>query len=134
MGRRNVVLGAVAGLFIVVAAVYHFTRPSATADLPRQVGVNCACLECRQHVRVSAKVSDPRPYECPECGARAAYPLLECRDCGKKFVPNLGRYPDEEFPLMPVVPSCLACGSRNVGGYKGDETIPAEELVLPEWP
>ena len=134
MGRRNLILVALAGLLIIVAATYYFSRPSPTADLPREVRVSCVCLDCQQQVQIRAKVSNPAPYECPECGSRAVYTLLVCHDCGKKFVPNLERYPDEEYPLPPVIPSCLACGSRNVGGYSGDEPIPEDELVLPEWP
>ena len=134
MNRRDLILGGVAATLILIAVVYVVTRPSASAELPSEVKANCACLACRQHVLVAAGVTDPRPYKCPECGERAAYPLLVCRDCGKHFVPNLERRGDKELPVPPIMPSCTACGSRNVGAYAGAETIPAEELVLPPWP
>jgi hypothetical protein len=134
MDRRNVILGGIAGVLILAAIVYTVTRPKVSADLPTEVKVNCACLACRQHVRVTAKVTDPCPYKCPECGERAAYPLFVCRDCGAYFVPNLVPREDREWPSMPVVPSCLKCGSANVGGYIGDEMIPSDKLVLPKWP
>ncbi len=135
MDRRNLILGAIAGILILVAIVYAITRPGVGADLPREIkAAHCACLACRQHVRVTAKVTDPRPYECPECGERAAYPLLRCRDCGAYFVPNLVRREDRELPSMPVMPTCLKCRSTNVGGYIGDEAIPSDELILPAWP
>ena len=110
MDRRNLILGALAGVLLLIAIVYYATRPSAKARIPTEIRANCACLACRQHVRVEAKVVDPVPYECPECGERAAY------------------------PLFPIMPSCAACGSRNVGAYAGDETIAADELILPPWP
>jgi predicted RNA-binding Zn-ribbon protein involved in translation (DUF1610 family) len=134
MNRRNSMLGALAGFLLVIAVVYYATRPGATGRIPREVRANCACLACRQHVRVEAKVVDPLPYECPQCGERAAYPLLVCRDCGKYFVPNLERRGEGELPTPPIMPFCAACGSPNVGGYAGDDTIPAEELILPPWP
>jgi DNA-directed RNA polymerase subunit RPC12/RpoP len=134
MDRRNLILGGIAATLLLVAILYAVTRPSASAKIPHEIKANCACLACRQHVLVSAEVTDSRPYECPECGERAAYPLLLCRDCGKYFVPNLERRGDGELPSMPIMPSCTACGSRNVGAYSGTEMIPAEELVLPPWP
>jgi len=134
MSRRDLILAAIAGVLILVAIVYYVSRPSVSADLPTTIRPNCACLACRQHVAVDAKVADPQPYVCPECGERAAYPLLVCRDCGKHFVPNLVQYEGDEFPSMPVVPVCPACGSTKVGGYTGSEMIPADELVLPPWP
>ena len=118
----------------MVAIVYTVTRPNVGAKIPREISANCACLACRQHVRITAKIVDPLPYECPECGEQAAYPLLVCRDCGKHFVPNLVKHEDEELPGMPVVPSCTACGSQNVGGYAGTETIASDKLILPRWP
>ena len=134
MDRRNLILGALAGVLLLIAIVYYATRPSAKGRIPREIRANCACLACRQHVRLEAKVVDPLPYECPECGERAAYPLFLCRDCGKYFVPNLERRGDRELPALPIMPSCAACGSRNVGAYAGDETIAADELILPPWP
>jgi hypothetical protein len=134
MNPRNLVLGGIAGVLIVVAIVYYVSRPSVRAELPKELRLNCACLACRQHVRVTVGITDPRPYECPECGERAAYPLFVCRDCGAYFVPNLVHYEDREFPSMPVVPACLKCGSTKVGAYIGAETIPPDQLVLPRWP
>jgi len=131
MDRRNLILGALAVILILIAVVYYTRSPSARAPIPREVQANCACLACRQHVRVEAKVVDPPPYACPLCSERAAYPLFVCRDCGKYFVPNLVASADQELPAMPVMPSCPSCGSTNVGGYIGDETIAAEELILP---
>lgn len=134
MDRRNLILGGVAGVLILVAILYTVTRPSVGAKIPQEIRPNCACLACRQHVRITAKLTDPRPFACPECRERAAYPLLICYDCGRHFVPRLIRHADSELPSMPMVPSCLACGSMNVGGYTGSEMIPADELVLPPWP
>ena len=134
MDRRNLTLGAAAGVLILIAIVYYATRPSARAQLPTDIKANCACLACRQHIRIATKVAMPLPYECPECGERAAYPLFVCRDCGKYFVPNLERHEEEEFPTMPFTPTCPACGNTKVGGYTGSEMIPSEELLLPEWP
>lgn len=134
MDRRNLILGCVAGVLILVAIVYYARRPSASAEMPREIKASCACLACGQHVRIVAEVVDVPPYDCPDCGEQAAYPLYVCRDCGKHSVPNLMRRGDDEFPSLPVVPSCTACGSANVGAYTGSETIPSEELVLPAWP
>jgi DNA-directed RNA polymerase subunit RPC12/RpoP len=134
MNRRNLVLGGIAGVLIVAAVGYTVTRPSVSADLPTEIRPSCACLACGQHVHVGVKLTAPKPYTCPECGERAAYPLFVCRDCGAYFVPNLVHYEDSELPSLPVVPSCPSCGSTRVGNYTGDETIPSGELILPEWP
>ena len=140
MNRKNLILGATAVVIFLVAVVYYASRPGAGADIPKTIKANCACLACRQAVRVEAALTQPKPYECPECGERAVYPVLICRDCGKYFVPNLERrapvegIEQENFPRMPIMPSCTACGSTNVGGYTGQEEIPSDELLLPEWP
>ena len=140
MKRKNLILGAVAAVIFLVAVVYYVTHSGAGAEIPKTIKANCACLVCRQAVRIEAALTQPQPYECPECGERAVYPVLICRDCGKYFVPNLERRPpvegieEERLPKMPIMPSCPACGSRNVGSYIGDEPIPEDELVLPEWP
>jgi hypothetical protein len=134
MDRRNLILGGVAVLLLVVAVGYYVSRPSASAELPRETKVSGACLECRQHVQVVADLRAPRPFECPRCDARAVYPLFLCRDCGKHSVPKLERRGDAELPKIPIMPSCLSCGSVNVGNYLGTEIIPAGELVLPDWP
>jgi DNA-directed RNA polymerase subunit RPC12/RpoP len=134
MDRRNLILGGVAALLILVAIVYYVTRPGATAGIPSIVKVNCVCLACKQQVGVNEKLTEPRPYRCPRCGERAAYPLFYCRDCGAYFVPNLVPQGGGEPPALPMIPSCPSCSGGNVGAYTGDETIPSEELVLPEWP
>jgi DNA-directed RNA polymerase subunit RPC12/RpoP len=134
MGQRKLILAGVAAVLIVVAVVYTVARPSISADLPTEIKPSCACLACRQHVRIAVKVTAPKPYECPSCGERAAYPLFVCRECGKYFVPDLVHHGDSELPSLPVVPACPACGSTRVGNYTGSETIPPEELVLPPWP
>jgi predicted RNA-binding Zn-ribbon protein involved in translation (DUF1610 family) len=134
MDRRNIILGAIAGVLILVAIVYAATRKGAGADLPTEFKANCVCLACRQQVRIESRVVDRSPYECPKCGKRAVYPMFVCRDCGKYGVPKLARREGDEFPSIPMVPSCSACGSQNVGGYTGTDIIPAEELALPDWP
>jgi len=138
MNRRNLILGSVAALLIAVAVVYTLTRPKVGADLPREISANCACLACKQPVQIVARTKEPRPYTCPKCGQRAVYPLYQCHACGKVFVPNLVTYEDEEFPeqypAIPVVPSCSTCGSTNVGAYIGQEPVAADQLVLPPWP
>jgi len=128
------ILGGVAGVLVLAAIVYYVTRPGAQATVPREIRVNCACLACGKHVRVEAALNAPRPFKCPECGERAVYPLFVCNECGVYFVPNLERRGDSEFPKLPIMPHCPSCGSALVGAYTGDEDIPAEELVLPEWP
>ena len=134
MDRRNVVLGAIAGILILVAIVYTATRKGTGADLPTKFRANCVCMECRRQVRIEAKVVERSPYECPECGKRAVYPMFFCLECGKRGVPRLERREGREFPSIPMVPSCSACGSQRMGAYLGAETIPAEVLVLPDWP
>ncbi len=134
MDKRNLTLTGIAVALLAAATVYYFTRSGAQARMPSKVSVNCACLACRKFVGVDAKITDPKPFTCPLCGQRAAYPLLMCRDCGAYFVPNLERSPDGEFPQMPMAPSCPKCGSRNVGAYVGREPIPADKLILPKWP
>ena len=56
MDRRNLVLGAIAGILILVAIVYTATRKGTGADLPTKFRANCVCMECRRQVRIEAKV------------------------------------------------------------------------------
>ena len=142
MDKKNLIMGGAAAIIFLVAIIYYVSRPGAEAPLPSAVKANCACLACRQAVFVKASLSDLQPYKCPECGERAVYPVLVCRDCGKLFVPNLERrgggevegIEEENLPQVPIVPSCISCGSTNVGSYLGDEEIPSEDLLLPDWP
>ena len=135
MDRRNLIMVSVAAVLIAAAVFYYYaSRPSAKGEIPREIKLNGACLACRQPVRLEPKLGDPQPYTCPKCGERAVYSLFICRACGKHFVPNLERRAEGEFPALPMIPSCPACGSTNVGGYTGDETVPADELILPNWP
>ncbi len=134
MDKRNLTLGGIAVATLIAAGAYYLSRPSAQARMPGKVCVNCACLACREFVEVDAKITDPKPYPCPKCGQRAAYPLLVCRDCGACFVPTLEHHADGEFPQMPMVPACPKCGSRNVGAYVGTEPVLADRLILPKWP
>lgn len=134
MDRRNLILAGVAGVLILVAIVYYVSRPSASAEFPDEIKTNCACLACRQHVRIEAKLTDVPPHECPECGQQAAYPIFLCRGCGKYFVPNLTPAEGGQPPGLPMIPTCSTCGSQDAGGYTGTETIPSDELVLPPWP
>ena len=128
MDKRNITLLAVAGVLILVALVYTMSRDSVSADLPTKYNAHCACMACKQHVRIAAKITDQRPYTCPECGERAVFPLFKCQDCGKYCVPNLMLRADAEFPSVPMIPSCSACGSQNIRVYIGTETIPSEEI------
>lgn len=134
MNRRDLILAVIAAALILAAIGYYASRPGATAELPQEIKLNAACLACRQHVRIVAGLTDPKPYECPECSERAVYPLLLCGDCGKHFVPNLEPREEVEFPQMPMVPSCLSCGSTSAGSYLGTDAVPADELLLPPWP
>ena len=135
MNRRDAILLGVAVVAGGAGVIYYATRSKAGAEIPKEIKVNCACLACRQHVRLVAGLTEPRPYVCPECGERAAYPLLECFKCGKHFVPNLERREGMDLPSMPVVPSCPACGSSQVGAYREQEgVLTSEELLLPSWP
>jgi len=121
-------------VLIAAAVLYYATRPGAKGEIPREIALNGVCLACKQPVQLVAKLGTPRPYTCPECAERAVYPLFICRNCGNYFVPNLEPRAEGEFPALPMIPSCPACGSSNVGGYTGDELPPADQLVLPDWP
>jgi len=134
MNKKQLILGAGAAALLVVAIVYYATRPNAKAVIPNQVTVHCACLACQKHVELEVATRAQAPYECPDCGERAAYPLFLCSECGKYGVPVLQA--GEEFPKIPMIPSCSACGKQPMMGYmgNGDDIPPDDQLALPKWP
>jgi DNA-directed RNA polymerase subunit RPC12/RpoP len=132
--RRNLIVGGIALAIFAAAALLYYWRANPSAQLPKQVGGQYACLACKRNVQLTHGTRETPPFTCPDCRQRAAYPLLVCNACRKHFVPNLERRAEAEFPKLPIMPSCLACGSINVGAYIGAEPIPADQLVLPKWP
>jgi predicted RNA-binding Zn-ribbon protein involved in translation (DUF1610 family) len=134
--RRDLIFGAVAVVILVVAAVLYFRRAgSAEAKLPERVRLYGACLACQETVEVDHNLRQTPPYSCPQCGELAVYPWYYCRDCRTQFVPTLVPREDREYPTLPVVPSCPACGSTDVGGYRPHPDLEVSDIApLPPWP
>jgi predicted RNA-binding Zn-ribbon protein involved in translation (DUF1610 family) len=134
MNKRDTILAVAAVIIVAVAGYYYVTHKDTKAKMPTVITANCACLSCKQHVRLQPRLTEPVPYKCTHCGKQAVYPLFQCRQCQSRFVPTLVRHADVELPAMPVVPACPSCGSTNVGSYAGEETLATQDMILPEWP
>jgi len=132
--NRNLVYGAVAVVLLAVAAVLYITRSgSSAAQIPRRVTTYGVCLACQQEAVIAHATADVPPFECPHCGERAVYRWCWCLSCKTRFVPNLVRHPESEYPGMPVVPICPTCGSDRCRSYTPGVEV-AEDAPLPPWP
>lgn len=133
--RRNIVLGGSVIVLFALAAYLYFSRAGAQAELPQEYTIDGVCLACQQEARITASFDEPAPSACPHCGERAVYPWMYCFDCKKRFIPNLEQRGSGP-PRYPIVPSCRACGSRNVGQYVPEDPLqkPIGDAPLPEWP
>ncbi len=134
MNRKNAIYAAVSLIAIIGAGVYAFRTTGKTTHLPTKASVNCVCLACRQLVHVETRVAIPPPYECPECGQTAVYPVFHCQKCNTYFVPPLTADPNDDAPRLPVVPVCPKCGNSNLGTFTGELDVSPDQLVLPAWP
>jgi len=134
--NRQIALGAVALVVLVAAVIVTVARTSGGGGPSDTFTVDGICLACKQPVTAKYHCSERLPAVCPLCGERAVYGTYYCFDCGRRFVPHLVPASDGGPPVMPMIPTCSACGGHNVVGYLPEDPDQrgAEWAPLPEWP
>ncbi len=135
--RRNVILVVAAVALLGAAVLVYALRTREDLSLPSSYAVYCACLETKQEVAITAKLTDPLPFANPTTGRRTVYPWWFCNDCRYRFVP--APVPDSHGgpPKPPMMATCPHCGSSSTGSWaKGlpDMDNPAGDCPLPPMP
>ncbi len=115
--KGNAALAAVSVVLLGLAAVLYFRRADTGAQFPSTYTMEGVCLGCQKEVVASYDAGSIAVGHCPECKTQTVYSWMLCRDCMKRFVPNLTASGDGGPPLPPVVPTCTQCGSNNTGAW-----------------
>lgn len=134
---RKIVLGSAALAIIALAVVLYAVRGGADAELSNRFTIRGVCLETGQEVVVTYTVGERAPFVNPATGRRTVYTWYYCRDCNKRFVPELLPASDGGPPRLPVIPACPLCGGTNMTGWTPDDpdqAAPAGDAPLPKWP
>ena len=136
LSRRDLILGATAAVLFIFAAVLYCSRAGVRAELPSEARTFAVCLACQEEAEVTHELGEIAPFECPECDEIAVYGWQYCRDCKKRFVPGLVRYPDDDFPRLPAISVCPLCGGNRSSGYNAASGAqkPVGDAPLPDWP
>jgi hypothetical protein len=133
--KRQIVLGGVAIVLLVVAGWYWFARASGPPAPSSTFTLDGICLACGKDVTATYKAGEGQPATCPLCGKRAVYGTFYCYNCKQRFVPELEPRPGGGPPKMPMIPVCPTCGGTNVAGYiqQDPEHAAAQRGPLPKW-
>ncbi|MBN2445732.1 MAG: hypothetical protein JXO22_03350 [Phycisphaerae bacterium] len=133
--QRNVVLGGIGVVALLIAAYLTFSGVGRTKEVPTTYESYGVCLACKADARFSHDADEDAPYDCKNCGERAVYPWLYCFDCEKRFVPTLVADADGP-PKMPGFPRCPVCRQSHFAAYDPedpDQKNSKGDAPLPKW-
>jgi DNA-directed RNA polymerase subunit RPC12/RpoP len=133
---RNLTLGVVSVGLLGLAAALYFARAGGEAEYASTYTMDGVCLKCSQEVVATYEAGNRAVGRCPNCDSQTVYSWMHCKDCLKRFVPNLVASSSGGPPVPPVVPTCTGCGSNNTGAWVPD--LPgmesAGDVPLPKLP
>ena len=134
---RNVTLAVIAVAVLGVAVYRIKGSASEESIVPSKLTNHGHCMACALDTGFTVDKNDKTPHACPDCQERALYQWMFCRDCNKKFIPNLVyRRAESEFPQPEPFFSCPACGCSSYSLFSPDD--PMLEVVgtakMPDWP
>ncbi len=135
MRQRNLLLGGGAVIVVAVVMILIAARSGGSATLPKAFTVHGICLACQKESDVTQTLGTYAPFKCLHCGKSAVYTIFFCRNCKKRFVPDLVR-PDPAGPLrLPMGARCPACGSTDVCQYDAamPDQHPVGDAPWPAW-
>jgi predicted RNA-binding Zn-ribbon protein involved in translation (DUF1610 family) len=107
---------AVAGVVFVLAIGLYFARSGETESPTdwKEYNASLRCAECGHDFQAELDPGAVPPFECPKCGAKSAWLLKQCRDCGNVFLPPLVGDP----PWPPIIATCPKCKSQATGAVE----------------
>jgi hypothetical protein len=134
---KNLLLGAAAVVMLALAVYIYRTRPPADAQYPTECTVSTVCLETKEEVSVTSKMTERAPFVNPKTGRRTLYPWYFCNNCKFRFVPTPIPSSDGEAPRLPIAPTCPHCGAQSACSWdqsSPSQAKPAGTAELPKVP
>lgn len=102
--RRRMLIGLVGAALIGGALLVYLALAPGWIGHSDDYPVRVICKQCGEsEMRIAFRQS--YPVQCPKCGNKTAWPLLECHNCRKTFVANASAGEIR----------CPNCGSLSVG-------------------